>query len=370
MVAVADVLMLPLRLVGHALYASIEPVLDRGLALGDLLVVVLAQLLTPFLMTPYILGRSPSAQREAVQRIQRPFLELAFLTAQVALPMGRHGYSSTSTLDTTLPSREAGRAIPVRIVTPKKMAQSDVLVLFMHGGGLYLGSGVGEALLYRFFAARLNATVVSVDYRMVPEHRFPAAIDDCEDAARALLAKPEYANHRLVLLGMSAGGYLSIQTALVLAHAGIRVTAHGAIAPMVGPFAAFESIASNDWLSLFPSRSIQWSWSHFLRDLPPHMWDWRVSALLASNERLGTTSPGCVAYHTFDTLRDEGAAYAERLAAVGRLHAARELPYPHGSGIAMGRVLEAMAEMLESRLAKQPPTMPPLAEESRGESEG
>ena len=177
-----------------------------------------------------------------------------------------------------------------------------------------LGNATGEAVLYRFFATRLAATVVSVGYRMVPEHRWPACIDDCEDVALSLVADPAYRNHRFVLAGMSAGGYLAIQLSLALARAGVRVDGHVAVAPMVGPFAHFESVVANHNLALFPPRYILWSWSEFLKDTSPHEWDWRVSALLASDEQLATTSPGIVTYHKFDTLRDEGAAYARRLA--------------------------------------------------------
>lgn len=224
----------------------------------------------------------------------------------------------------------------------------------------------------------------------MPEHRFPACLDDCEDAARALLTDPAYRGHRFVVAGMSAGGYLAIQTSLQLAQSGLRCDAHVAIAPMVGPFAHFYSVPKNWWLSLFPPRSILWAWSHFLRGTEPHTWDWRVSALLATDEQLSKTSPGIVTFHKFDTLRDEAAAcahsttassgpalsfllrpcshtspprsrvsgrlcissrYAKRLAAVGRLHAACELPFPHGSAVGMHTIMEAVAERLEARLA-------------------
>ena len=78
--------------------------------------------------------------------------------------------------------------------------------------------------------------------------------------------------------------------------------------------------------------------------------DWRVSSLLADDATLRKTSPGIVTYHQFDTLRDEGAAYVQRLKAVGRLHDAKELPYPHGSGVGMGEIMECVAVMVERRI--------------------
>lgn len=78
--------------------------------------------------------------------------------------------------------------------------------------------------------------------------------------------------------------------------------------------------------------------------------DWRVSSLLADDATLRKTSPGIVTYHQFDTLRDEGAAYVQRLKAVGRLQDAKELPYPHGSGVGMGEIMECVAVMVERRI--------------------
>jgi acetyl esterase/lipase len=291
-----------------------------------------------------------------MERLQeRPLLfDVAWMLAQVALPMRWRGTSATPI--TMVPSRQPGRNIPVDIAVPSESvtAQADerspLLILWMPGNS---GSGVGEGLLCRFLAHRLHATVVSTEYRTVPEHAFPASIEDGEDVARALLADPAYHGHRFLVAGMSAGGYLAIQIAITLAHAGVHVDGHVAICPMVGPFVQYQSEPKSWWHSLLPRHSIPWSWTHFLRDVPPHNWDWRVSALLASDEQLTRTCPGIVVFHSFDPGRDEGAAYAERLAAVGRLHAACEIS-SRGLGFGMHEILETVAERIESRLAWAP----------------
>ena len=291
-----------------------------------------------------------------MERLQeRPLLfDVAWMLAQVALPMRWRGTSATPI--TMVPSRQPGRNIPVDIAVPSESvtAQADerspLLILWMPGNS---GGGVGEGLLCRFLAHRLHATVVSTEYRTVPEHAFPASIEDGEDVARALLADPAYHGHRFLVAGMSAGGYLAIQIAITLAHAGVHVDGHVAICPMVGPFVQYQSEPKSWWHSLLPRHSIPWSWTHFLRDVPPHNWDWRVSALLASDEQLTRTCPGIVVFHSFDPGRDEGAAYAERLAAVGRLHAACEIS-SRGLGFGMHEILETVAERIESRLAWAP----------------
>ena len=288
-----------------------------------------------------------------MERLQeRPLLlDVAWMLAQIALPMRWRGTSATPV--TMVPSRQPGRNIPVDVAMPSESvtAQADerspLLILWMPGNS---GSGVGEGLLCRFLAHRLHATVVSAEYRTVPEHAFPACIEDCEDVARALLADPAYHGHRFLVAGMSAGGYLAIQLAITLAHAGVHVDGHVAICPMVGPFGQYQSESKRWWHSLLPRNSIPWSWTHFLRDVPPHNWDWRVSALLASDEQLTRTCPGILVFHSFDTRLDEGAAYAERLAAVGRLHAACEIT-SRGLRVGMHEILVTVAERIESRLA-------------------
>eukprot|EP00966_Prymnesium_polylepis_P237992 5503919-Prymnesium_polylepis.1 len=171
-----------------------------------------------------------------------------------------------------------------------------------------MGSHDGEAAIARYFAHRLRAVVVSVGYRKAPEHAWPASIDDAEDVARVLLdaadagsevarggvplVVPPFDREKVLLVGMSAGGYHAIQLALVLAAAGVRVAGHVAIAPMVSPLMCGGSLARNEATSLFPVRTILWAWAQYLRDAPPHTWDWRVSGLLATDAQLRAVSPG------------------------------------------------------------------------------
>ena len=87
----------------------------------------------------------------------------------------------------------------------------------------------------------------------------------------------------------------------------VRVLAHAAIAPMVGPFAHFASVASNWCLAIFPHRAIHFGWASLLKSHPhPHEWDYQVSSMLASDAQLSRSSPAIVTYHEYDTLYDEG----------------------------------------------------------------
>ena len=207
----------------------------HGLHCADAFLIVLARA-KDCGTSPYMFGPRHSDQAAAVSRVERPFLELCWLAGSCLLPVGWFGARNTTCEDSSIASRDRERRIPVRIASPSPavcIREQPLVILWMHGGGLFLGSAAGESILYRFMAARLAATVVSIGYRKVPEHPFPACIDDWEDVARALLADPARQGCQFVVAGMSAGGYLAIQTALLLAQAGLKVDAHMAIAPMV-----------------------------------------------------------------------------------------------------------------------------------------
>jgi acetyl esterase len=113
--------------------------------------------------------------------------------------------------------RAGGRSVPVRMHVP---ASGEVAGVFLeiHGGGFYLGSAAGSDVRNRNLAEAVGLAVVSVDYRLAPEHPWPAAPDDCETAALWLA---EHAEHRfgttkLAIGGFSAGATLAMTTLLRL----------------------------------------------------------------------------------------------------------------------------------------------------------
>jgi acetyl esterase len=115
-----------------------------------------------------------------------------------------------------------GRSVPLRIHTPVDAAVKGVF-LEIHGGGFYMGSAAGSDVRNRRLADALGVAVASVDYRLAPEHPWPAAPDDCETAALWLV---EHAQHRfgttkLAVGGFSAGATLAITTLLRLRDRGV-----------------------------------------------------------------------------------------------------------------------------------------------------
>lgn len=122
----------------------------------------------------------------------------------------------------------AGRRVPVRILVPRGTAPRGVL-LDLHGGGFYLGSAARRDVRNRQLADALGVAVVGVDYRLAPEHPWPAAPDDCETAALWLVSHAEerFGTARFAISGFSAGSTLAMTTLL-------RLRDRGAITPFVG----------------------------------------------------------------------------------------------------------------------------------------
>ena len=101
--------------------------------------------------------------------------------------------------------------------------RDDLVVLYLHGGGYFFGSPQTHRQLSIGMARHCDAPVYSLDYRLAPEHRFPAALDDAVAAVKALAAA--FPRRRLVLAGDSAGGGLALSTALALRDAGLPMPA-------------------------------------------------------------------------------------------------------------------------------------------------
>jgi acetyl esterase/lipase len=128
----------------------------------------------------------------------------ALFPAPVHLPEGQ---------DRTIPGRHG--PVGLRLFVPEKV---DGAYLHIHGGGWVLGAANQQDLLLHVLASRANVAVVSVDYRLAPEHPFPAGPDDCEAAACWFVenARSEFGAERLLIGGESAGGHLSALTLLRL----------------------------------------------------------------------------------------------------------------------------------------------------------
>ncbi|HET6209638.1 MAG TPA: alpha/beta hydrolase [Jatrophihabitans sp.] len=203
--------------------------------------------------------------------------------------------------------------LPIRIYRPAGEGARPVLVYFF-GGGWTLGQIDTCDGICRRLANLAGCVVIAAGYRLAPEHKFPAAVDDCLAAVRWVA---EHAGelsldpNRIAVGGDSAGGNLA---AVVALQAGEFLCAQLLVYPNTLYGADTPSMRDNDDPVLFNRRSVQWYWQHYLA-CPEDGRDPRASPLLAA-EHSGLP-PALVITAEYDPLRDEGELYAEQLRAAG-----------------------------------------------------
>lgn len=206
--------------------------------------------------------------------------------------------------------------VPVRFYRPPDPSGGSLV--FLHGGGWVLGSIETHDQQCRGLAAESGATVVSVEYRLAPEHPFPAAYDDAAAVTRRLLATAH--DHgldpdRIGIGGDSAGGNLAAAVAIALRDPGEdpALRAQLLVYPALDARMACPSYGENQDGPFLSAAEMVWFYGHYQRDHPAD--DWRLSPLLADD--LSSLPPALVITAEFDPLRDEGEAYANALAAAG-----------------------------------------------------
>jgi len=206
--------------------------------------------------------------------------------------------------------------IAVRVYDPDPGATSPVVAYF-HGGGFVMMDLDTHDRICRRLANASNAVVVSVDYRLAPEHHFPAALDDCmavthwlTDHAAELAGDPE----RIAVAGDSAGGNLAAATALASRNGGPGLEAQVLIYPVIDAGCDTTSFSVNGDDYLLTGTTMRWFWEQYLGpDGDPS--DAYASVLRAAD--LSAAPPALVLTAEYDVLRDEGDAYAARLREAG-----------------------------------------------------
>jgi acetyl esterase len=217
--------------------------------------------------------------------------------------------------DMQLPS--AAGEIPVRIYTPDKPTPLPVLVWY-HGGGWVLGTLDASDHTCRELANAAGCIVVSVDYRLAPEHKFPASPEDCEAAYEWVLANAASFGgdpRRVAVGGDSAGGNLA---AVVCIRARERNTPQPVFQVLVYPVTDFDfdrpSYVANAEGYLLTRDGMRWFWEQYVNN-PDEMAHPHAAPLRAAD--LSGLAPALVITAEFDPLRDEGEAYGERLKEAG-----------------------------------------------------
>ncbi|MBT4491015.1 MAG: alpha/beta hydrolase [Rhodospirillaceae bacterium] len=210
--------------------------------------------------------------------------------------------------------------IPIRIYTPYEPAAGETLpiLVFYHGGGFVIGSLDSYDSLCRALANRAACIVVSVDYRLAPEHKFPAAVDDALDAYQWV---SDHAHEldgdatRMAIAGDSAGGNVTAVTAIGIRDEGDRSPLlQVLIYPVLDGTPETSSHHEFAEGMLLTRGNILWFYDHYMKQ-PEDVANPRFSPILA--EDLSGLAPTLLIVAGHDPLRDEGLAYGERLKDAG-----------------------------------------------------
>jgi len=207
--------------------------------------------------------------------------------------------------------------VPVRVYVPTTDPGPRPVLVYFHGGGWVIGDVDTHDGTVRSLAAASGATVVSVDYRLAPEHPFPAAIDDCLAAVRWVVANADDLGvdpARLAVGGDSAGGNLAAVSALDLRDT-VAVRFQLLVYPVTDGAMARPSLDENAEGYFLTRDTMAWFWDQYVGDGDRH--DPRVSPIDAPDDALRGVAPALVITAEYDPLRDEGEAYGARLEAAG-----------------------------------------------------
>ncbi|WP_327103955.1 alpha/beta hydrolase [Nonomuraea glycinis] len=210
---------------------------------------------------------------------------------------------------------ETAEGVPVRIYRADRGDEPLPVVVYFHGGGWVFGSVRRNDALGRDLAIRTGAVVVSVDYRLAPEHPFPAAADDAWTVLRDIFARPAFyqSNGSIALVGDSAGGNLAAVAAWQARDAGLRLAHQVLIYPVLDT--RQDTPSYTEFAKGFGLDAEEMAW--FVRQYAAgaDLADPRLSPLRLPS--LAGLAPATVLTAGCDVLRDEGERYGERLAEAG-----------------------------------------------------
>ena len=219
------------------------------------------------------------------------------------------------------------------------------MLVYYHGGGWVIGDLDTHDVLCRQLALQAGCAVVAVDYRMGPEHRFPAAVDDCVAATRWVRANAAALGvdaGRLAVGGDSAGGNLAAVVALAARDAGdLPVAFQLLIYPATDQRRIAPSHTTNAQGYLLTADSMRYYHDHYIDDAR-HDLDWRASPLLAPD--LSRLPPALVLVAGYDPLRDEGVQYAQKMTEAGSRATLVSFERQIHGFVPMGRAIEEANE--------------------------
>jgi acetyl esterase len=239
--------------------------------------------------------------------------------------------------------------IPVRLYRAKAVTPgaAQPALVFFHGGGWVFGDIETHDNLCRALANSADCTVLSVDYRLAPEHKFPAAADDSWAAftwAHANAAKLSIDSARLAIGGDSAGGNLATVVAMLAQrNGGPRIALQILLYPAVDMAMNTDSYKQLATGYNLTAAVMAWFRGLYLNS-PAEIADWRASPILATN--LAGLPPAYIAVAGCDPLHDEGVAFAKLLERNNVPVALRDFPGQMHGFASMSGFLKAADEVI------------------------
>ena len=202
--------------------------------------------------------------------------------------------------------------VKVRLHRPPNATGAEPGLVWIHGGGYVIGAAAQDDALCRRFARQLGATVASVDYRLAPEHPYPAPLEDCYAALTWLAGLPAVDPTRVAIAGASAGGGLAAALALLARdRAEVAVAAQLLVYPMLDDRSSNQPGLQHPNHRVWTQKANGFAWPCYLGDADPNI------AVPARREDLGGLPPAWIGVGTLDLFHQEDLAYAERLNAAG-----------------------------------------------------
>ena len=233
--------------------------------------------------------------------------------------------------------------IGARIYTPKTLRTRDGLapcLVFFHGGGWVIGNLETHDVVCRKLAHEGELIVISVDYRLAPEHKFPAAVDDSIAATNWIAANASRLGidaNRLMVGGDSAGGNLAAVVSLhARDHGGPKIAGQVLVYPATEFARTHASHREPETSILLTHSVIGWFANHYMGDADRT--DWRASPARAKT--FAGLPPAYVLTAGADPLRDEGDEYAARLKEAGVPVAYKHFPGQFHGFFTMGKLLK------------------------------
>lgn len=216
-----------------------------------------------------------------------------------------------------------GGEIPLRLYDAREKRAAGPIIVFYHGGGFVIGDLDTHHNLCTEIAAQMDLPVLAVDYRLAPEHPFPAAIEDCEAATRWVAGSPAELEREvtgLVTIGDSAGGNATIVVGQQLAGrpAGVPVILQIPIFPLAADAFGSKSLDEFDDGFVLTRRAIEF----FDRHYAPDRTDPRAMPILGP---VANSPPTVLVTASLDPIRDSGREYGAALALNGVDHVFLEM---------------------------------------------